>query len=276
MTAILEQPNEHTASHRSWRAGISRLPMGFLAALQFLTVVPPLVRRPLTPEEMGRAVGWFAAVGVLLGAVLAGADRALGLFLPPGVTAALLLAVWVLATGVLHLDGFLDTCDGLFGGHTAEARLRIMRDERVGAFAVIGGILLLLVKFSCLTELTNRGTALIVAPAVGRWGMAMAVIAFPYARPEGLGRWMKDHAGWWQATLASMTAIATAFLAAGWLGLAVVALAAAAAAAGAAFVLRRLPGFTGDVYGALCEVLETLTLLIFVGQAFSLPFVSAG
>ena len=240
------------------------MPLGFLAALQFLTVAPPLVRRPFTPSELGRAVGWFALVGLLLGGALAGADRALGLLFPPGVTAALVLAVWVLATGALHLDGFLDSCDGLFGGHTVEARLRIMRDERAGAFAVIGGVLLLLVKYACLAALASRAVALVVAPTVARGGMALAVVVFPYARPEGLGRGMKDQAGWRQAILAAVTAVAAAVIAAQWLGLIVVALAAVATGGVAVFVLRRLPGFTGDAYGALCETLEALTLLAFV------------
>jgi adenosylcobinamide-GDP ribazoletransferase len=174
------------------------------------------------------------------------------------------LTVWVLATGALHLDGFLDSCDGLFGGRTAEARLRIMRDERAGAFAVIGGVLLLLVKYACLAALASRAAALIVAPAVARGGMAVAVVAFPYARPEGLGRCMKDHAGWWQAALSGIIAVAAATLAAQWLGLVVVAVAVATTGAVAVLVLRRLPGFTGDVYGALCEMLEAITLLAFV------------
>jgi adenosylcobinamide-GDP ribazoletransferase len=258
-----EKP-QRDLSRRSWREVACAMPIGFLAALQFLTVAPPLVRRPFTAAELGRAVGWFALVGALLGTVLAGADHVLELLFPPGVVAALLLAVWIVATGALHLDGFLDACDGLFGGRTPEARLRIMRDERVGAFAVIGAVLLLLVKYACLAALTSRPFALIVAPTVGRWGMAVAVVAFPYARPEGSGRWMKDNAGWRQAALASFTALGTASLVAGWLGLTAVALSAVATVASAVFVLRRLPGLTGDVYGTLCEMLEVLTLLTFV------------
>jgi adenosylcobinamide-GDP ribazoletransferase len=249
---------------RSWRDAVCGVPLGFLAAMQFLTVLPPLVRRPLTSRELGRSVGWFAVVGALLGGILAGTDWVLGLRFPSGVTAALLLAVWVLVTGALHLDGFLDTCDGLFGGWTPEDRLRIMRDERVGAFAVIGGVLLLLLKYSCLAALPSRWAALVVAPTIARGGMAVALVALPYARPEGSGRWMKDHAGWVQAVLAGVTAIATAVLAARWLGLAVVGVAAVTTAAVAAYVLRRLPGLTGDVYGALCEVLEAIILLAFV------------
>jgi adenosylcobinamide-GDP ribazoletransferase len=264
VSASLGTQQERRPARRPWREAVRGSPLGFLAALQFLTVAPPLVRRPLAPAELGRAVGWFALVGALLGGVLAGADRALGLFFPPGVTAALVLAGWVLATGALHLDGFLDSCDGLFGGRTALARLRIMRDERAGAFAVIGGVLLLLVKYACLTSLASRAVALVVAATVARGGMALAVVAFPYARPDGLGRCMKDHAGWWQVTLAGSTALVTASLAAQWLGLVVVAVATVATGAGAVFVLRRLPGLTGDTYGALCEMLEALTLLAFV------------
>jgi adenosylcobinamide-GDP ribazoletransferase len=266
VSATLGTEQERTRNRKPprWREAVVGAPLGFLAALQFLTVVPPLVRRPFAPAELGRAVGWFSLVGVLLGGVLVGADRLLMWLFPPGVTAALILAVWVLATGALHLDGFLDSCDGLFGGQTPEARLRIMRDEQAGAFAVIGGVLLLLVKYACLAALASRTVALIVAPAVARGGMALAVVAFPYARAEGLGRCMKDHAGWSQVTLAGITVVATATLAAQWLGLIVVGVAAVTTLAGAAFVLRRLPGLTGDIYGALCEMLEALTLLVFV------------
>jgi adenosylcobinamide-GDP ribazoletransferase len=239
------------------------------AAMQFLTVVPPLVRRPFTPQEMGRAVGWFSTVGLLLGGSLAGTDWLLAWAFPPGVTAALVLAAWALVTGVLHLDGFLDSCDGLFGGRTPEARLRIMRDERAGAFAVIGGILLLLLKYAALSGNPERLAALLVAPVVGRWGMALAVVAFPYGRAEGLGRAMKDNAGGLELVLASAVAGAAAGAAAGllpgaWRALIALPLAGAMTWVGGRFVLRRLPGLTGDIYGALCELLEVVVLLLFV------------
>jgi adenosylcobinamide-GDP ribazoletransferase len=235
----------------------------FLAALQFLTIAPPLVRRPFTPVEMGRAVGYFPLVGVLLGGLLAGLDRGLEVILPAGVATALVLAAWVTLTGALHLDGFMDTCDGLLGGHSPEERLRILRDERVGAYAVSGGVLLLLVKYTALAAAPNRATAMVLAPTLGRWGMTLAVVAFPYARPEGLGRTMKDQAGRGQAVLAVGIALAASWFAGGWLGLAVMALAGVATWVGASFALGHLPGLTGDIYGAICEVVETLVLLSF-------------
>jgi adenosylcobinamide-GDP ribazoletransferase len=232
-----------------------------LAALQFLTRAPPLVRRLFTPTELGRSVGYFPLVGALLGGTLAGLDWLLGFLWPPALTAALVLVCWVLCTGALHLDGFLDTCDGLLGGHTPEERLRIMRDERVGAFAVIGGVLLVLVKYAALTAVPSRPEALLLAATLGRWGMTLAVVAFPYGRTEGLGRDLKDNAGWREAALASLTAGVVAWLTGEWRGLATLALAGFLAGMVAWFALARLPGLTGDVYGAVCELLEAAVLL---------------
>jgi adenosylcobinamide-GDP ribazoletransferase len=240
--------------------------MGCLAAVQFLTIAPPLVRRPFTDAELGRAVGHFPLIGVLIGGFLVGIDRLFALFLPPGVSAALVLTGWILCTGALHLDGFLDSCDGLFGGRTPEDRLRILHDERVGAFAVIGGVLLLLVKFQGLATISHRYAALCLAPVLGRWGMAVAVVAFPYARAEGLGRTMKDHAGWSQALLATVIAVVAAWFTAGWFGVVLLPLSGALLFLVARFVLTRLPGLTGDIYGALCELLEAFVLLGFIAS----------
>ncbi len=239
----------------------------FCAAVQFLTVLPPLLRRSFTQAELGWSLAFFPLVGGLLGGLLIGLDHLTGLIWPASVSVALVLAGWVLLTGGLHLDGFLDTCDGLLGGRTPEERLRILRDERVGSYAVIGGILLMLVKFTALGALANRELGLLLAPVVGRWGMVLAVIAFPYARAEGLGRDMKNHAGWWQGVIASLAALPWCAWAGGWWGLMGCGAALGTILAGAWFVLRRLPGMTGDIYGCCCELAEVVVLLTLVAGA---------
>jgi len=238
-----------------------------LASLQFLTLVPPLIRRPFTSEELGRAVGHFPLVGVVLGGLLAGLDALLGAFLPGPVVAALLLTAWVILTGALHLDGLLDACDGLLGGHTREDRLRILRDESVGAYGLAGGFLLLLLKWCALAALPHRGLALLVAPTLGRWGVSLAVVLFPYARPQGLGRAMKDHAGRAQAALATVTALLAVGLALCLPGLVVLALAGAVTWGAARFAQHRLSGLTGDIYGAICELVEMVVLLALVAMS---------
>jgi adenosylcobinamide-GDP ribazoletransferase len=96
--------------------------------------------------------------------------------------------------------------------------------------------------------------------------MAVAVVAFPYARAEGLGRAMKDHAGWDQVLLASAIAAATSWFFAGLLGWLILLLSGVLTYLLARFVMTRLPGLTGDIYGAVCELLEVLVLLSFVAS----------
>lgn len=252
-----------TAPQTDSQKSISPL-VAFFAALQFLTFTPPLIRRPFSPLELARGVGFYPLVGLLIGLVLYLADSLFGLFFPNQVSAALVLTLWVLLSGALHLDGFLDACDGLFGGTTVESRLRILHDEPVGAFALAGGVLLLLVKFTALANSPFKTAALLLAPTLGRWGIAIALVIFPYAREEGLGRALKDHASWRQLVLASFTALVSACLVAGWRGILAAGVAVLVVWLGASFTLRRLPGLTGDIYGALNELVEVVVLLALI------------
>ena len=245
---------------------MKRALVDFLAALQFLTLTPPLIWRAFTAAEMGRATAYYPLVGLLLGAVLAGAAGLLDQFFPAPLVAALVLTVWVVLTGGLHIDGFLDACDGLLGGATPERRMEIMRDHQIGAFAFMGGVLLLLIKFSALIAFKAVGwqtPALLLAPTLGRWAMTLAVVAFPYARVEGLGREIKARVTWRQVLLATITALVVAWFAAGWHGLAALLLAIFTLLGVEYFTLRRIPGLTGDIYGAICEMVELAVLLLF-------------
>ena len=233
-----------------------------LTAFQFLTTFPAVIRRAFTAQELGRAVGFFPIVGLALGGVLYGLEVGLGLIFPAQVVAVFVLAAWLLLTRALHFDGFLDSCDGLFGGFTPERRLEIMRDSRVGAFGVAGGGLLLLTKYAAIFSLPDL-SGLLLAPVLGRWTLSMAIFAFPYAREKGLGRDMKDIVGWSQVALSTVVAVLAVWFFAGWTGVLAFALAGIVLWLGATFILRRIPGLTGDSYGALCELTELATLLLF-------------
>lgn len=238
--------------------------VSFLLAVQFLTVIPIRLTGEVTPRLMGRAMAWFPAVGLMLGGVLALADLGLRTVLPPAVSAALLLALWVLMTGALHLDGLMDCCDGLLAAKGPEQRLEILRDTHVGAFAVAGAACLLLVKFAVLLELAGGGrtAGLLAVPAVTRAAMVYAARAYPYARPgPGLGQLFRDGLTWREVIIAAVTAVAAALLALGWLGLGVVSLVWLLTVAIAWWVQRRIPGLTGDVYGAINELTELAGLL---------------
>ncbi|MEA1959424.1 MAG: adenosylcobinamide-GDP ribazoletransferase [Chloroflexota bacterium] len=240
--------------------------MSFLAALGFLTGIP-VGRGAMQPERLRRSSMFFPLVGLIIGALIAGIDYGLGLVLPGMLTSAITVAVLLLLTGALHFEGFVDCCDGLFGGHTRERRLEIMRDKSVGAYAVAGGALLLIVKFAAISSLAvgwERFCIIALFPAMSRWGMALALNLFPYARAEGLGSAFKNKS----STLYMLIAGVIAFIIAitfGWLGgVILLAIATTVALLAGWGISRMLGGLTGDTYGAINELTEVFVLIVAV------------
>lgn len=236
--------------------------MGFLAAVQFLTVIP--LRRDVTPKELGRSLVYFPVVGLGIGAILFGLDSLFALFLPVALGSALLIVALVLLTGANHLDGFIDTCDGMVAGRSPHERLAIMRDSRVGGFGVVGVFCLLLVKYVSLLFLPGawRLAALLLMPTLGRWAMVYAITAFPSARTEGLGQAFKEQAKWWQLVIATLIAIALSVALMKLLGLALMAAIWLTIIIAAAYLRKKLGGLNGDTYGAINEVIEVFVLIL--------------
>lgn len=232
------------------------------AALQFLTIFPPVIKRPFTIQELGRSAGFYPLVGLLLGGLMAGVYWLLEQAFPLPVAAVFVLVVWVSFTRALHVDGFMDCCDGLFGGFTPARRLEIMRDSRVGAFGVAGGILLILTKYTFLLAQPSPLTSLILVPALGRWALTFNIVLFPYARESGMGRDIKDNTRWPQLALATLTVLVAAWILSRWLGLAAFVASVVVSLVWAKIVMQRIPGLTGDVYGATCELVELTALLL--------------
>lgn len=247
---------------------------GFLAALQFLTVLPLPGDHQPGETDWGQATAWYPAVGLLLGALLAGLDWGLRWLLPGGVAAALVLVAWVALSGALHLDGFVDCCDALLVPVSRERRLEILRDVHAGTFGIVGAVLLLLTKYAALVALPAaiRPAALFLIPTLGRWGMTIALLLYPYARSgPGLGQRARAGAGRLQLAIASGTALLVTGLS-GWLGLGwaaagLMGLTLFLVLAIAGWVRVKLGGLTGDVYGAICEVGETAALLALAALA---------
>ena len=234
-----------------------------IAAFQFLTISPTLIKRMFTSQEMGHAVGWFPLVGIALGLLLYGTNNAAQLIFPVSVSAAITLFAWVMFTRAFHLDGFMDTCDGLFGGFTPERRLEIMKDSRMGAFGVAGGVLVLLTEYSALSASTNLFVALMLATTLGRWASPLVIYWFPYAREDGLGIEMKRNVSIREVIIATLIAGITAWLASGWIGFVLMLAAAAIGFLFAVYAMRLLPGLTGDIYGTVTTLVEMLTLVFF-------------
>lgn len=233
-------------------------------SIGFLTVIP-VPHVALSPTTTGRSLVLFPLIGALLGGLLGMVGIWLDPLLPAGPIAVLLLAASALITGGLHLDGLMDTADGLGGGRSPEQRLAIMRDSRVGAFGALAGCLVLLGQFACLSELSglSRFIALVVAGTMSRWAIVLALAFFPAARRSGLGATFQQGATRTVAFVSTLIVVLGA-LASGQLGIVALAASGGVALVCGQMLTRRLGGLSGDSYGAIAVITETVVLFIAV------------
>ncbi|MDO3678744.1 adenosylcobinamide-GDP ribazoletransferase [Paenibacillus ehimensis] len=260
------------------------------AAFQFLTRLPVPVKLDYNDALFRRSVVFYPLVGLVLGLITAAAGLLLANVLSPLPAAVLLLGIWVMLTGALHLDGLMDTADGILSYRSRERMLEIMKDSRVGAMGVIAAVLVLLLKWSLLTELLPAAAAgsqgnlwllLALVPLWSRWYMVVAIACWPYARQagSGMGGFFRGvgaghAAGSGLVALLLSFCVAAAGEAFGGLSLPfwhmvgiVVILLAVTVGAGVLMsvsIHRKLGGLTGDTYGAMNELLEAALLLALV------------
>lgn len=249
-----------------WSLTLGRAAAAPLVAANFLTIIPIPVPRGLAVGPMGGPMVCFPLVGAAIGAVAAGIDRLLAPWLPPSLVAALLISVMLGITGALHLDGLMDSFDGLFGGKDPAGRLAIMRDSRVGSFGIAAGVSLLLIEYGALVSLPSdgRGQALILAATLSRWAMAATLWAFPAASSSGLAAGLKPHLRGPHAAAASLAALALAAGSFGWVGVGMAAASALLVLLGGRLVVAKLGGVTGDVCGGLGQLVEATMLVVCV------------
>ena len=226
------------------------------------------------PEPRFRRIARFAPwVGAVLGGLQGLLWWGLEGRVPPLAQVALVLAAGLLLTGGLHMDGAMDTADGLAAG---ERLLEAMDDSRVGASGAQALALLLLLRTAALATLATA--APLALPWAALWGRVAPLVAmarFPYLRPGGTAAFHREHwaglarelrptallvllvvviemavAGWVvagsgasKAVLAGLAGLLPALVVPLWLG-------------------RRLGGHSGDSYGACVEWSEALALLL--------------
>jgi adenosylcobinamide-GDP ribazoletransferase len=232
-------------------------------ALQFLSSLPIRLPGMPAPQQLGRSLLFYPLVGLLFGVIL----WALNLLLsgaPLLLHAALLLTVWVLLSGALHLDGLADSADAWLGGFgDRERTLTIMKDPRSGPIAVVTLALVLLLKFTALVALIEQqqGLALIIVPLIGRAALLAVFLTTPYVRPGGLGQALADHlprqAGWRVLAFSALGCL----LIAGFQAIVGLVVAFGMFVWLRQVMMRRLGGTTGDTAGALLELLEMAVLV---------------
>ena len=208
-------------------------------------------------------IPWFPAVGLLLGLLLALFDMLVSHLWAPPAAAALDVVLLMVLTGALHLDGLGDTADGLYGHRPAARALEIMKDSRIGTMALVTVVAALALKWSGLVGITqHRFLLLTLVPAYARSAMLFGIRALPYGRSsEGTGYDLftsplgpRDFIGF--------IGVAALSLLLGWSAL-MLNLAYLFLFPGILMYYRRKIGcITGDMLGAMAEVIESTLFLI--------------
>lgn len=211
-------------------------------------------------------------IGLMVGAILGLIDLGLQVLGMPILTrSAVVIICGIALTGGLHLDGVMDTADGL-AVPDQKRRLEVMSDSATGAFGAMAAIALLLLKITALTDLdSDRFLILMGVAGWGRWGQLVAIARYPYLKPTGKGAFHKQAKySIWDflqslLLLLSISGIQILLNPESWLvasGMAIGGIAIALLTG--AWFNRCLGGHTGDTYGAVVEWTEALLLCLLV------------
>jgi adenosylcobinamide-GDP ribazoletransferase len=256
----------------------------FLVATQFLTRLPVPALRGFQTSWLTQSARYFPLVGVLVGLINVGIWWLAARWFPVTVAVGIMLAVSMLVTGAFHEDGFADACDGFGGGTTTERTLAIMKDSRVGAYGALGIAVLLGLKWATLVALPSAAFSILVIGAhmLSRWCAIGLIWGLRYVREDDNAK-AKPLAGslsgvdWMLSGLIGTAALLPAFLSRDQRENQAILLASGAAALAAvitavlaaAYIRRRIGGYTGDCLGAVQQLAELAFLM--VGLAALVP-----
>lgn len=244
---------------------------GIAGAFAFGTVLP--VRRSAGP---GRAtVAALPVVGLALGLAAAGVLWAgFWAFGPHSLLAGILgVAVLLLGTRGLHIDGLADTVDGLGCYGPPERALTVMREGSAGPFGVAAVVVVVTTQAAAFAAMPTGLTGLAAIVTAVTAGRVAAVLACRRGVPAAAGSALGGAVAGtqsivtvsaWVVLVAGLAGFATPRV---WHGPAVVVIALTISAIVVAHCVRRFGGVTGDVLGAMIEL---TTALVAVGLAIRL------
>ena len=237
---------------------------GFIAAIQFITILPSGKPAPFAPDKM---VPFFPIVGLLLGIFVAVFDLAALRLWNPSVVAVLDVVLLIIMTGAFHLDGLGDAADGLLGQRSKEKALAIMKDSRIGTMGLVAIVSGLAFKWAGILGLdTHRSLLLILVPAYARGGMIFGIRFLEYGRPGGgTGLdFFKEKLG--NTAFGGMLLPVMLSILLGWEAVWLNAGFVVIIVSILCYYKRRLGCITGDMLGAITEITEAgLFLMVSIG-----------
>ncbi len=219
----------------------------------------------------GLAARFFPLVGVVIGLLLWLMALLLNrLSVPPIISAPLLLGFYYLITGFIHFDGLCDVCDAFLAQRDKATRLSILKDSRIGAYALGCGTLYLILKAALIYQLLQTPDASILLFSMvisSRMAMVMMAYIGLYPRSEGTGKHfigklsLADVA--WATAIFAAILIVTVFMGLSPI-ICLTQFAVLAIVCGAiwGWANNKIGGITGDVLGATGEMADITILAV--------------
>ena len=240
-----------------------------LGSITFYTIIP----LPTSWEKSFQSIAaWSPVVGLLIGIILGIIDYILTFIgFPITVRSTLIVFLGIFITGGLHLDGVIDSADGM-GLNDPQKRLMAMEDSSTGAFGVIAGVMVIFLKIVALSAITNyRLWILMVTYGWGRWAQIFSISFYPYLKKVGKGFFHKQYINYPKDLLFGILSLLITNIL--WimftshqelLGIIIVMTGIVISIGVSSFFNKQFGGHTGDTYGAVVEWTESLILCVLV------------
>ncbi|GGE55366.1 adenosylcobinamide-GDP ribazoletransferase [Priestia taiwanensis] len=238
---------------------------GFILSMQLLTTIPIKKQVPWNENTARAAVFSFPFVGVVIGALLMGQMYILfQTHVSPLFLALYTIFFTTVISGGLHVDGWMDISDAILSHRDREKKFEILKDSRVGAFAVLSLFFLFTFRFVFLYELLQNQAFFqlvffLVVPVLARSMMALLLVSTPSATPTGMAVSFKQHmkqGDIWRVGVLFVFLMGSFFLLTSFV-LILVAASLLFLIAFRKMCMKQFGGMTGDMLGAMVEGCET-------------------
>lgn len=237
----------------------------FLTAVMFYTRLPVPFLFEHHPEYLNRGTTWLTFIGWIVGGVSALIFLAAQMLFPATVAILFSMVATILLTGAFHEDGFADMCDGFGGGYGKEQILNIMKDSRLGTYGGAGLILMLLIKFSVLSNIDARliPLAMLAGHAFSRWAPVWLIKVGKYVqRTDVKAKPVAEGIGWPRLIFSGVFAIIPLFFLPEWSIFWVIPVTAAGIVFFFRYLKKHIGGYTGDTLGASQQLAEITFYLV--------------
>jgi adenosylcobinamide-GDP ribazoletransferase len=227
-----------------------------IAAIKYLTLWGRISPTKPTAEAIGGAAVGFPLVGFLFGLMLALIHYGLGPYLDSEILSIFLVAVLLVATGGIHLEGSRNTFAALCAANSPADR---PQDNLWGLVAIV---FVILFKTGAINVIDDKLTlSLLLTPVLARWALVLFIYGY-HDRCEETPRRIAENVRFWHLLVTTVAILGLAFYLLGrkglWIGLAL----SIVTLLVRSLLHRRHAVLTHDNFGAVIELGEMLSLIL--------------